>query len=629
MVDKNVIDNQPDFEAAFARGTGEINLAPGFYNVPHPDSEKTVYTFNGSITGIADDNPNDNDDDNVYLIGELGTETSLKLTNLVMVNNRQINVSVLKGATATVDHVTFIRDPDSLTGPLEQTAIGCDQGTNLVMKSSTVFYRDFGGAIKMATDVTGVIRQSNLMIINLPKGSSGNLVLDQVEVGTLSVAGEWNIVSQNLSFSVHETQHYLPYQVADTHQDRLSTKRCLCYLLNSRMIADNLHFPVTLPKSITPLVVDHSQLTGSLAEKRLNYQPWIEAVDSQVSVKNCQVTGNVQRGSNSLAGEEGSLTSQSSAVRTNDHAALKKLKQLIGLTRVKEQVNTFIQMALMNKRRQEHGMKTVSSSFHSLFEGNPGTGKTTVARLVGKIMFEEGILPTDKYVEVDRTQLVAGYVGQTAKQTRKVLEEATGGMLFIDEAYDLVHGNDDTFGREALDTIMKYMEDHREELMIIFAGYTEDMKKLLQQNPGMSSRVPNVFTFDDYSVDEIIAIGRLQLQQQQMHFDSPRTEKLYEQLVSEQYQSSNDHSNGRWIRNRNDQLLRQIAVDTGQNEEYPLDEIWSDDIQKAFGGSVHDDHNAKQGNESLSQGEIPKDLWHDFSLGSDSTLPLLNGDELK
>lgn len=265
----------------------------------------------------------------------------------------------------------------------------------------------------------------------------------------------------------------------------------------------------------------------------------------------------------------------------------------------------------------------------SPFEGNPGTGKTTVARLVGKIMFEEGILPTAKYVEVDRTQLVAGYVGQTAKQTRRVLEEATGGMLFIDEAYDLVHGNDDTFGREALDTIMKYMEDHREELMIIFAGYTEDMQKLLQQNPGMSSRVPNVFTFEDYSADKIVAIGRLQLQQQQMHFDSPRTEKLYAQLVSEQYQSSNDHSNGRWIRNRNDQLLRQIAVATGQNADHPLDEVWEDDIQRAFGGHGNNDTNGQQESSSLSQGVAPENLSHDVPLGDSSTLPLLNGDELK
>lgn len=625
MVEKKVIDNQQDFEDAFAQGVGEINLAPGFYEVPHPNSSNAVYTFSGSITGVD----NDDKDSTVYLVGEFGTEGFLSLQNLTMVNDQQINLSVLKGATAVADHVTFIRYPESTTPALKQSAIGCAQDSHLFLNSSDIYYRDFGGVIKLTENTSAVIKNSHLMVLNLPEESYGNLVLDQVEVGEICVNGKWNIVSHNLRLYTHEEGNYLRYPEGNDQQEHFSEKQCLFYLQNSRLLADQLQFPTNLPAKIVPVVAHHSQLMGSVANTELDYHPWIEAVASQVSVKNCSVTGQATGNVDSATGKSETTSSPSTAPQHNDHAALKKLNQLIGLSRVKEQVNTFIQMALMNKRRKEQGMKTVSSSFHSLFEGNPGTGKTTVARLVGKIMFEEGILPTAKYVEVDRTQLVAGYVGQTAKQTRKVLEEATGGMLFIDEAYDLVHGNDDTFGREALDTIMKYMEDHREELMIIFAGYTEDMQKLLQQNPGMSSRVPNVFTFEDYSADEIVAIGRLQLQQQQMHFDSPRTEKLYEQLVSEQYQSSNDHSNGRWIRNRNDQLLRQIAVATGQNADHPLDEVWEDDIQQAFGGHGNNDTNGQHENSSLSQGVAPENLTHDVPLGDSSTLPLLNGDELK
>ncbi|WP_295747228.1 AAA family ATPase [uncultured Limosilactobacillus sp.] len=625
MVEKNVITNQQDFEDAFAQGSGEINLAPGFYKVPHPDSAKAIYTFSGSIKGID----NDNKDAAVYLIGELGTEDSLSLKNLTMVNNQQINLSVLKGATATVDHVIFIRDLDSATPALEQTAIGCAPDSQLFLNSSEIYYRYFGGVIKLTDNVSAVIKNSRLMVLNLPEASYGNLVLNQVAVGEFCVNGKWNIVSHDLHLYTHEDGNYLRYPEGNDQQGEFSDKQCLFYLQNSRLLADQLQFPSDLPAKLVPVVAHHSQLFGSVVKTKLTYRPWIEALDSQVSVQNCSVTGQEAQEDNYTTERSGSSSSQSTSSPHDDHAALKKLKQLIGLSRVKEQVNTFIQMALMNKRRKERGMKTVASSFHSLFEGNPGTGKTTVARLVGKIMFEEGILPTAKYVEVDRTQLVAGYVGQTAKQTHKVLEEATGGMLFIDEAYDLVHGSDDTFGREALDTIMKYMEDHREELMIIFAGYTADMKKLLQQNPGMASRVPNVFTFEDYSADEIVAIGRLQLQQQQMHFDSPRTEKLYDQLVSEQYQSSNDHSNGRWIRNRNDQLLRQIAVATGQNTDHPLDEVWADDIQRAFGSQGNNGVNGQQESSSLSQGMASENLKRDTLFGNSSTLPLLNGDELK
>lgn len=302
---------------------------------------------------------------------------------------------------------------------------------------------------------------------------------------------------------------------------------------------------------------------------------------------------------------------------------------MIGLAQVKQQVNSFIQMALMNKRRKAQGMKPLTNSFHSLFEGNPGTGKTTVARLVGKIMYEEGILPTDKCVEVDRGQLVAGYVGQTAKQTEKVLKSATGGVLFIDEAYDLVHDDRDTFGKEALDTIMKYMEDHREELMIIFAGYTEDMQALLAHNPGMESRVPNKFTFEDYSPDEIAAIGRLQLHQQQLSFDSPSTEELYNQVVAELYMSSNDHSNGRWIRNRNDQLLRQLAATLSQDPDKKLDVITADDVKRTFGAAGGQNDGQDDSKQNPADHANPDHRPLDLPKIDGGTLPLLNGDELK
>ncbi|MFR0771347.1 MAG: hypothetical protein ACLSH6_04240 [Limosilactobacillus pontis] len=205
------------------------------------------------------------------------------------------------------------------------------------------------------------------------------------------------------------------------------------------------------------------------------------------------------------------------------------------------------------------------------------------------------------------------------------MEKATGGVLFIDEAYDLVHGSDDSFGLEALDCIMKYMEDNRDKLMIIFAGYTDDMEKLLQQNPGMKSRVPNVFNFEDYSAADIAAIGRLQLRGKQMQFDQPSTETLYNQLIQEHYENSNDHSNGRWIRNQNDLLLRQIAVAISQNPGHPLDQVWADDITRAFSGDGLSDgsRTAGKGATSDSQPTAPLPPLND------DPLPFLTGDELK
>ncbi|MBO4358797.1 MAG: AAA family ATPase [Erysipelotrichaceae bacterium] len=186
----------------------------------------------------------------------------------------------------------------------------------------------------------------------------------------------------------------------------------------------------------------------------------------------------------------------------------KELDEVVGLEDVKNYLLSLENLLKINQIRKQKGLKTNEISKHMIFTGNPGTGKTTIARLVSRMMKACGILKQGQLVEVTRADLVGKYVGHTAPLTMQVIQSALGGVLFIDEAYSLYRGKDDSFGLEAIDTLVKAMEDHRDDLIVILAGYTKEMKEFLEANSGLKSRFANIIEFSDYTGEELMLIAK-------------------------------------------------------------------------------------------------------------------------
>ena len=233
----------------------------------------------------------------------------------------------------------------------------------------------------------------------------------------------------------------------------------------------------------------------------------------------------------------------------------KELDELIGLEGIKREVNNLINMVTVYNLRKQNGLKTVDMSLHMVFSGNPGTGKTMIARLMARIYKSLGVLSKGHLIEVDRSGLVAGYIGQTATKTAEVIEKAKGGVLFIDEAYTLSSGKaDNDFGQEAIDTLLKAMEDNREDLIVIVAGYDGLMDEFIHSNPGLESRFNRYLHFDDYSIDEMMAILDLQLKKGQYTLTEGARASIREYLVDANT-GSIAFGNARGVRNIFERLL--------------------------------------------------------------------------
>ncbi len=252
--------------------------------------------------------------------------------------------------------------------------------------------------------------------------------------------------------------------------------------------------------------------------------------------------------------------------------AMGELNDLVGLEAVKKDVDSLVNLVKVRALRKARGMKCPDMSFHLVFSGNPGTGKTTVARIIGKIYAALGILSKGHLVEVDRSGLVAGYVGQTAIKTQEVIQKALGGVLFIDEAYTLAPENaDKDFGQEAIDTVLKAMEDHRDDLVVIVAGYDSLMPRFIDSNPGLKSRFNKYIYFADYNGDQLFAIFQGRAKRSDYRLDQAAEQAVREHL-QELYEDRDDNfGNGRDVRNLFEKIVANQANRVAGMEE-PTDE---------------------------------------------------------
>ncbi|HEY2422121.1 MAG TPA: stage V sporulation protein K [Neobacillus sp.] len=248
-----------------------------------------------------------------------------------------------------------------------------------------------------------------------------------------------------------------------------------------------------------------------------------------------------------------------------EHSALKEIEEdlgaLVGMDEMKRMIKEIYAWIYVNKKREEMGLKARKQALHMMFKGNPGTGKTTVARLIGKLFLKMNVLSKGHLIEAERADLVGEYIGHTAQKTRDLIKKAHGGILFIDEAYSLGRGGEKDFGKEAIDTLVKHMEDKQHEFILILAGYSREMEYFLTLNPGLHSRFPLVIDFPNYNIEQLMEIADRMMSEREYTFSRDAERKLKDHLIwVKAVLSPNSFSNGRYVRNIIEKSIRSQAM---------------------------------------------------------------------
>jgi stage V sporulation protein K len=317
-------------------------------------------------------------------------------------------------------------------------------------------------------------------------------------------------------------------------------------------------------------------LTGKERWYRLN---------EPIAIKKQRQINIVLNQGNEKTKEDDAMTLASKDKTMEQHLPLLKIEQdlnrLVGMEDLKHHVKEIYAWLHINKCRMEMGMKAEKQALHMLFKGNPGTGKTTVARKLGTLFLEMKVLSKGHLIEAERADLVGEYIGHTAQKTRELLKKANGGILFIDEAYSLGRGGEKDFGKEAIDTLVKAMEDQQHEFILILAGYPKEMDRFLKLNPGLPSRFPVVISFPDYSVEELMEISKRMLTEREYVLTRDCEWKLKTHIERVRNSGNGSFSNGRYIRNMIEKAVRRQSVrllNDSRQDRKALMTIQSDDL---------------------------------------------------
>jgi len=285
------------------------------------------------------------------------------------------------------------------------------------------------------------------------------------------------------------------------------------------------------------------------------------------------------------------LSYQKQTLKANDYQLLqnedlqkaiadiqKEMDEIVGLDDIKSYIYSLRDLIFINQRRKAQGLKTDEISMHMIFTGNPGTGKTTMARLMAKYLKALGVLKNGQLLEVTRADLVASYVGQTAPKTKQVIEASLGGVLFVDEAYSLYRGKEDSFGLEAIDMLVKGMEDHRDNLVVVLAGYTKEMTTFLEANSGLKSRFANVIEFPDYTKEQLLQIAISQANKKDYQINDEAKAKLLDYFNYTQALQDKRSGNGRLARNVVEDAILKQASRIAQDDNASLTELIAKDF---------------------------------------------------